>query len=144
MKRTMLDYSNSKKYIIDKYQDDVYMRASILVDCQQMIEALLKWGLVRRFGTYASIHSIQRLCKSFDNDLFKKYREFCYELTSLYYEERYDSDNYEEHDDEEYYEIVTKSLRFREEILKCIKLDDVEIRDLNNFKTKEDECYENN
>lgn len=134
MKRTMLDYSNSKYYIISKYKNDLNMKGSILVDCQQMIESMLKWGLFKKFATYDSIHSIQRLCKSFDNDLFKKYREFCYELTSLYYEERYDSDNYEEHEDEEYYEVINKSLEFREDILKCIELNNVEIKSLNTFK----------
>ena len=133
MKRTMLDYSNSKYYIISKYKNDLNMKGSILVDCHQMIESLLKWGLLKKFATYDSIPSVQKLCKSFDNDLFKKYKEFCYELTSLYYKERYDSDNYEEHEDEEYYEIVNKSLKFREDILKCIESNPSTFDTLKNF-----------
>lgn len=135
MKRTMFDYSESKRYIIDKYKDDLNIKGSILVDCQQMIESLLKWGLYKKFGSYENTHSIQRLCKDYDKDLFKSYREFCYELTSLYYEERYDNDYYEEYEDDEYYEVINKSFRFRQDLLDRINNSNTtSVNDMKDFR----------
>lgn len=121
MKRTLLDYSNSKKYIIDNYKDDLNIIDSILVDAQQMIESLLKYSLLIKFGRYEETHSIQQLAKYLDVDLYRRNRELASELTQIYYAMGCSSLVYKEYSIDEYYKLLENTNNFRNDILNLVE-----------------------
>lgn len=120
MSRTLIEYSNSKKYIIDNYKNDLHMKDSILVDCQQMIESLLKQLLINRFGRYEETHSIHKLLNCLDLNLYRKYKDLAYELTNIYYVMGCNSVSYKEYSDEDYFRFINEVNDFRIDVINLI------------------------
>lgn len=118
IKRDMLYFSNiDYKFIINnRYTDG--LEDGVLVNCQQMLEKLFKYFIKQRDGEYENIHNLKKLCRILDMNVAKKNSELLNDLTTCYYDRRYESEEYIEYTKEEYTGFVDKSLLLRDELLK--------------------------
>ena len=110
MKKDMFYFSELQYSILIKYGDDVDLKDSLLVNCQQMIETALMGSLKSVSGTYERTHSLYRLCRTLDESLAKKYDSLLRLLTSCYYDNRYESDDYIDYSWEEFLDVKACSI----------------------------------
>lgn len=109
-KRDMFECAKLQYKVILANRDLFEVKDSVLINCQQMIEMVIKGLLKDKTGTYPVTNSIGRLLTELDRSIYKKHKALALHLTSLYYTNRYESDEYEDLDEEEYNEIVTESI----------------------------------
>lgn len=121
MYRDMFDCAEVQYKVIKHNKDFIELKDSVLVNCQQMIEMTLKGLLKEITGSYDSTHNLVRLMNNLDNKLCRKNKALLLNLTSLYFTNRYESDEYYEFTIEEYNEVVTQSLDLYRELLSMRK-----------------------
>lgn len=110
MKRDMFDCAKLQYTVIQHNKDIFELKDSVLVNCQQMIEMVLKGLLKERTGSYDITNNLVRLMNNIDTQLCKENKLLLMSLTSLYFTNRYESEDYYDYDKEEYNKIVTESI----------------------------------
>lgn len=94
-------------------RDDFDLKDSVLVNCQQMIETLLKWLLIDRDGMCFRSHDLSSLFKDLNEENYETYSVLLTDLTNC----SYVVDNYVDYSKEEFTVMVDRSLELRTYLL---------------------------
>ena len=121
MNRDMFYFSDVQHRHIIKIMDDFEEKDPILVSCQQMLETLLKGLILEKFGEVKKTHNLKILAIDLGLVVSSVDRNMLGELTSIYFNNRYASDDYIDYNIREYREIVDFSLKLRDELVKLKK-----------------------
>lgn len=111
MRKTMMEYSEEHFNVLIKLRDNCEFMDINLMHAQQMLETEIKELLKIKTGSYTKSHNLKTLLKDCDElELYKKYYNLLMLLTNLYFTNRYESDDHEDFELDEYNEIIDNSI----------------------------------
>lgn len=113
MKKDMFYFADIDYKFLLANKDTPGFEDGCLVFCEQMIEKVLKGLLREENGEYPNKHNLRfLLSKCSFVKKYKSYLPLCSELTDCYFERRCESDEYYAYSNEDYLDIVNKSIEF--------------------------------
>lgn len=121
MFKDMFYFSDVQYRHILKNMKDFEEKDPVLVSCQQMLETLFKGLLQEKFGEIKKTHNLRNLAFELGMEFSLADKNMLGELTSIYFNNRYSSDDYVDYSLEEFNIIVNFSLNLRNELIKFKK-----------------------